>query len=346
MMLDEIAGHSEVKAVIAELLASERMPRSVIFAGDYGIGKRQVALAVAAASACKEPKNSLACGSCSACERVKKIEIPDGEKKDEFERMVMTWHPDVGFVLPYKRRILVDAIRHLEREANFRPFEARARTFIVDDADKMNDSAANALLKTLEEPAETTNLILLTSRPESLLPTIRSRCQTIRFGPLSVDIIERFLIDKMAFGEDAARLAARLGRGSIGRAAAIDVGSFRASRERLVSIISAAKVDDLGELLFISETLNDAKNKDEFEPNLDILESIIHDIWTITVGGTIERLTNQDIADDIGGLASDLDPDRLTTWLADLAELKRELAVNINRRVATDSLFVKMASVR
>lgn len=343
MMFDQIAGHDDVKDLIAGLIANGRMPRSVIFSGDEGVGKRQFALAVAASSACKDLKNALACGVCTACERVAKIEIPNGEKKDDFERMIMTWHPDVGFILPYKRRILVDAVRHLEREANFRPFEARGRTFIVDDADKMNDAAANALLKTLEEPAETTNIILLTSRPDSLLPTIRSRCQTIRFGPLSVDTVERFLIDKMAFGEDAARLAARLGRGSIGRAAAIDVDKFRALRQRLVSIVSHAVACDAGMLLSISEQLNDAKNKDEFEPNLDILESIIHDIWTLSVGGPIARITNQDMADTIRDLSQDCHSEQASKWLAEIAELRRNLAVNINRRVATDSLFVKMA---
>ena len=80
-------------------------------------------------------------------------------------------HLDVGMVVPFKRNVRVAAIRELEREANFRPYEASARFLIVNDAEKMNDAAANALLKTLEEPPATTHIFLLTSRVDSLLPT-------------------------------------------------------------------------------------------------------------------------------------------------------------------------------
>src|SRR5260370_38093215 len=87
---------------------------------------------------------------------------------------------------PYKNIIRVKVMRELEPEANFRPFEGAARIFIVEDADTMNDQAANALLKTLEEPPPTSHLILTTSNPTALLPTIRSRCQSIRFAPIQI----------------------------------------------------------------------------------------------------------------------------------------------------------------
>ena len=88
-------------------------------------------------------------------------------------------------VVAPKRVLLVDQMRQIEREANYRPYEGKARMFLIEDADKLNDSSANALLKVLEEPPPTSHMILMTSRPAMLLPTIRSRCQMIRFSPVA-----------------------------------------------------------------------------------------------------------------------------------------------------------------
>src|SRR5678816_4965038 len=112
----------------------------------------------------------------------------------------------------------VRQMRSVEIEANFRPYEGKARVFLIDDADKLNDQSANALLKTLEAPPRTAHIILITARPAMLLPTIRSRCQQIRFAPLTPAEIENHLLNtKLAKGTDA-RLRARCAAGSIGRA--------------------------------------------------------------------------------------------------------------------------------
>src|SRR5207237_9712481 len=126
-------------------------------------------------------------------------------------------HGDVAMVRPFKQIIRVKPMRELEREANFRPFEGAARVFIVEDADTMNDQAANALLKTLEEPPPTSHLILTTSNPTALLATIRSRCQMIRFAPIPHEQIEKFLMDKEAMSPADAELLARTWRGSLRR---------------------------------------------------------------------------------------------------------------------------------
>src|SRR5207237_2877419 len=115
---------------------------------------------------------------------------------DNKERMIWSEHADVAMVRPHKQIIRVKAMRELEREANFRPFEGAARIFIVEDADTMNDQAANALLKTLEEPQPTTHLVLTTSNPTALLATIRSRCQIIRFAPIDATEVENFLVEQ------------------------------------------------------------------------------------------------------------------------------------------------------
>ena len=344
-MFNSLIGNDHVKQTLKRLLANGRVPNSLLFAGDEGVGKRQFAIELAKAFVCKKPSDNEACGACAACRRADVFVFPKSDKGDDYEQVFFSEHPDVGTVIPFKRNVRVDAIRDLEREANFRPYEAQARFFIVDDAEKMNDAAANALLKTLEEPPLTSYIFLVTSRPDSLLPTIRSRCQTMRFAPVSTDEIERFLIDDRAFTHDEARLAARLARGSIGRAVSINVVQFRDARKRMLGVIrNAVETGDRAALLRASEEMNDAKNRDSFEENLDILESLIHDVWTLRVSGDASRVVNTDLADALTTLAENANVADLSAWLREIETMRENFAVNINRKVATDALFVSMAS--
>src|SRR5687768_2781213 len=171
-MFDNIIGNDHLKQSLSRLAAAGRLPASMIFAGPEGVGKRLFAIEAARSLVCRVSQG-IPCGECPACIRTGQIVLPELDDKDDFKKVIFSHHPDVGMVAAAKRFILVDAIRDLENEAHFRPYEGAARTFIVDDADRMNDAASNALLKTLEEPAETSRIILITSRPDSLLPTIR-----------------------------------------------------------------------------------------------------------------------------------------------------------------------------
>ncbi len=343
-MFKNLIGNDHIKLTLKRLLANGRVPNSMLFAGDDGVGKRQFALELAKAFVCKEPIGNEACGACSACRRADVFVFPKSEKGDDFDEVFFSEHPDIGTVIPFRRNVRIGAIRDLEKEANFRPYEAPARIFIIDDAEKMADPAANALLKTLEEPASTTHIFLITSRPDSLLPTIRSRCQTLRFAPVATDEIEQFLIGDRAFTHDEARLAARLSRGSVGHAVSINVGKFRDQRTRMFGVIrNVIETGDRAALLRASEELNDAKNKDNFEENLDILESLIHDVWSLRISGDDTRLVNTDLVGELTPLAENAGNADISEWLRDIETIRENFAVNINRKVATDALFVSMA---
>lgn len=343
-MFSKLIGNETVKQTLRRLMAKGRVPNALLFAGDDGIGKRQFAIELAKAFVCIERSAGEACGWCSACHRAETFVFPKSDNKEAHERLVFSDHPDVGTVIPFNRNILVKAVRHLESEANFRPYEANARFFIVDDADKMNDSASNALLKTLEEPPSTSHIFLITSRPDSLLPTIRSRCQTLRFAPVDAAEIEKYLIAERAYTHDEARLAARLARGSIGRAVSINVEQFRTRRGRMLDVVrNAIRGDGAAELLMTAEAMNDAKNKEFFEESLDILQTLIHDIWTINASTETVRLVNADLEDELVDLARFSAHRDLPAWMTDIDELRDNLIVNINRKVAADALFVSMA---
>ena len=347
-MFNKLIGNDHIKGILRRMLERERVPRSLLFAGTEGVGKKQFALELAKSFVCLNRQNFEACGECAACKRAEKFNFPKpDDKKEEFERVFFSEHADIGIVIPYKTGIPVDAIRDLEKEANFRPYEAKARIFIIDDADKLNSAqknAANALLKTLEEPAPTTYIFLVTSRPDSLLQTIRSRCQTIRFAPIDAREIEQKILASQKFSPSDAELVARLSAGSIGRALDFDLEKFRARREAMMNVLQslAGKPDHLA-LLKTGEEMNDARNKDDYEFYLEILQTLIHDIQALAHGADEKTLVNVDLRTKLQKLSETFESRRLAAWLNEIETLRETLAVNVNRKIATDALFVSMA---
>lgn len=327
------------------MLEKDRVPRSLLFAGIEGVGKKQFALELAKSFVCLDKQNSEACDRCAACRRADNFNFPKPDDRDAHKDVVFSEFPDIGLVIPYNKNILVDAIRNLEKEANFRPYEAKARFFIIDDADKMNDAASNALLKTLEEPAATTHIFLVSSRPDSLLQTIRSRCQTIRFAPVDAREIEKKILASEKFSPVDAELVARLSAGSIGRALDFDLEKFRRRRETMLGVLQslAGSKSDHVALLRTGEEMNDAKNKDDYELYLETLQTLIHDVWAIAHGAGEKTLVNVDLKLRLQTLAGNSESTRLARWLGEIEILRETLAVNVNRKIATDALFAGMA---
>ncbi len=344
-MLDQLTGNQRVKELLKRMLESRRVPGALLFSGEEGVGKKLFALELAKAINCRSSEGVEACGECATCVRISKINYPASDNSDDLKKIFWTDHPDVGLVQPPTRVFHVVQMRAVEREANYRPFEGVARFFIIDEADKLNDASANALLKTLEEPPPTSHLILITSRPAVLLPTIRSRCQAIRFAPLRPEEIEKHLTqNKLATGEEV-RLRARSAAGSIGRAVSCDVEVYRDQRHAMLSVLNAlALTGDHTQLLRASEGLNEASHKDEYEARLDLLQTLIRDAWMLSLGVRKEQLVNEDILPQLTKVAARIDSQRVTRWISEIEELREQLTVNINRKVATDALFLSMAS--
>ena len=171
MPFREIVGHRPLLELLARATSRASLPPSLVFAGPDGIGKRLTAIALAQALNCERPVpfagGQDACGVCSACTRI--------------ARGV---HADVLVVAPGETgAIKVDQVREAIDRAAYRPFEGRRRLVVLDTADALVSEAQNALLKTLEEPPPASVFVLITSRPDMLLPTVRSRCHRLRFGP-------------------------------------------------------------------------------------------------------------------------------------------------------------------
>jgi len=344
-MFANLIGNNEAKEGLRRMLAAGRVPGGLLFTGEDGIGKKLFALELAKALNCRTRVGVEACNQCSSCRRIPQIDYPATSDKEANNKIIRTRHADVGLVRPPTRFLLVSQMRDIEREANFRPYEGLARVFLIEDADRMNESAANALLKTLEEPPTTSFLILITSQPAALLPTIRSRCQAIFFAPIPAAEIEKFLVEGKALAPRDAALLARTSRGSIGRALAMDAETYREQREAMMAVVEALVLTgDRVELLRSAEGLNDAKRKDEYECRLDILESVIRDAWALALDRPEETIANVDQLKRLRKIAADLHSHKVGEWLLEIEKLREQLIVNINRKVATDALFLSMAS--
>jgi DNA polymerase-3 subunit delta' len=239
MPFRDIIGHRKLVALLSRSIARDSLPPSLIFSGPAGVGKRLAADATAQSLNCldpvrhsshtdtPEPFDVDACGRCAACTRI-----------------IRGVHPDVLVLEPNdKGNIKIDVVRDAIERAGYRPFEGRRRVTIIDQADGLERSAQNALLKVLEEPPSGSVFILVTALPDLLLPTVRSRCPQLRFRPLTVSEVARALTVKGARQEEAHAVAA-LADGSIGRALEASAAEIVEARDVAIRVLAQAAASD------------------------------------------------------------------------------------------------------
>lgn len=328
-MFATLVGNEVNKEILRRLVRSERFGATLIFAGPDGVGKRQFALTFAKAANCQNPPKEIvdSCDKCPSCFRV------DHES-----------HGDVRTMRPDGAYIKVAQARELSEEIRFRPFEGRQRFFIVDEADKLRDEAANALLKTLEEPPPTSTLILITSRPDALLPTIRSRSQRMIFAPLSLDEMKAYIAAHHPRPKDDLELLARVCEGRIGQLTSVDLSDYRRERRELLEMLEVVASGINRHRLVKAAEYIGKQERDVFEKKLDLLTRLLRDMALLISGRDPGEIVNIDEADRIQKLSSQVGWQRLTLWIEGFRELRANLVVNINRQIAMDALLQELAS--
>ena len=322
MPFADISGHDRIVEVLRRSLRSGKTAHSYLFEGVPGCGRKKTAMALVQALFCSILPDD-ACGSCPSCRK-----IDSGN------------HPDIHVVapLPDKRDISIDQLREMQHILSLRPYEAPRKVCIIEPAERMSVSAANSLLKTLEEPPGNALIILLTENAGMLLSTVRSRCQLIRFAPLSPEHVLA-LLERSGMAPDTAALLAPMAGGSLQRALELDNETLTARREVVLSRVDQLDIRRIASVFDAAEELSG--NRDATLELLDMLLSFFRD--AVHLGAGSGEIVNRSLRPALEAIATRRSFPRNLELLERIYETRRDVQRNANPKLALDHLFMAMA---
>jgi DNA polymerase-3 subunit delta' len=324
----EMLGHEWAVRLLSEHIAHDRLRQAYLLTGPGGIGRRTLALHLAQALNCPQPTApGQPCGVCRTCTRILAMQHPD--------LFVVQREPD-------RTELRIELIRELQRSLSLAPFEAQYRVALLLNFEEASLSAANALLKTLEEPFPHVVLVLTADNVESLLPTIVSRCEVLRLNPLPLDMVEDGLHSRWGVPAEQARLLAHLSGGRPGYALQLAENPDLLEQRKIWlnnhhELLSASRVDRFA---FVEAQTKD-RDKEALHQQIQVWLSYWRDLLLLTTGST-SALTNLDRLEELTNLASRLD---LPTAHRAVSALERTLTLldrNANSRLALEVLLLDL----
>jgi len=325
----DMLGHEWAVNLLQQHVAQSTFRHAYLFTGPQGTGRRTLALRFAQALNCLQPPApGVPCRGCSACQRIERMQHPD---------LAVVQAEAVGGTLK------VDQVRELQHSLALAPYEARYRVALLLRFEEAHPSAANALLKTLEEPPPNVVLLLTAESAESLLPTIVSRCEVMRLRPLSIDSVRQGLQDRWGLPEDEARLMAHLSGGRPGYALELhDTPASLGLRQRWLDehrrLLAAGRVERFA----FSERY--WRDKTQLRQLLLVWLSLWRDVL-LRASGASAPLANLDRADEIEALAGSLGIQAASSAMAALQRTLDLIDRNINPRLAMDVLLLDLPRV-
>lgn len=319
----DIRGHAEIIRRLRFLAAAERLPHALLFTGAEGVGKRRTAHVLARTLLCAKGGDA-PCGHCDSC-----------------RTMEAGVHPDYFEAVPEARgkgaaAIRTDAVREILVAASGAPISARRRIILIDDADRMNETAANRLLKTLEEPSGEVIFILVTSACEAILPTIRSRAVRIAFGALPRTELETALAER---GTDNGETIAALADGSLGRAYALAAEglSLRDDALRVLAELPALSMEDIWRY---AEKIG-AYTHEERRAWLGYFQTAMRDLLLLLEDGTASQLFHPDRSSDLGALLAHMLRPQIFALLDESRKLLRRFDANVNPALQAEAFLIR-----
>lgn len=319
-----VVGHKRVISYLQESVRSGHVSHAYLLDGPDGVGKRLVATLFTATLLCREGGDE-PCGKCISCRQM------DGGNQ-----------PDVTWVTHEKSVISVGDIRtQLCNVVQVKPMAGPYRVFIVDEAERMNAEAQNALLKTLEEPPSYAVILLLTNNAESLLPTIRSRSVLLQMLPAPEDELVEWLMDRAKLPDYRARLAAAYAGGSPGQALACarseDFAKMRDAAVSMMKAVPTMREDRMSQL-----AKDFASGKDAQETTLALITVWLRDVMAYKAVGKKAKLMYQEDVDSVAAHAESLRYEDVWALSEELSKIRANRAVNVNMETAFWLFLLKM----
>jgi len=328
MTFTHILGHEQQKKQLKQAWSSRRLAHAYLFTGAEGIGKRLMATALTRLIFCD---NQSGCGTCNACRRL------DHNN-----------HPDLHILEPDGTQIKIEQVRQLQQELSHPPSEAPLRVCIIDEAEKLNAAASNALLKTLEEPRENTLIILISAHYEQLLETIRSRCQRLPFARLPQNVIAQVLAEHNIDNSEntltpgSNGIIAALSAGSLKKALGSDRDFYFEQRQKILKKLSALTPNSVIPMLELAEQLAD--NKEQLDNIIWALLSYYRDIFLIINKASPSLITNVDMEQQLHAHARRESALSIQHKLNSILHCQYQLLRNVNKQLAMEVLLMRLTN--
>ncbi|MEW6674545.1 MAG: DNA polymerase III subunit delta' [Nitrospirota bacterium] len=302
MALRDVIGQDRAINILLRTIQIGKIPSAYLFAGESGIGKKFTAINLAKALNCQNEGGDC-CDECSSCRKI-----------------AAKVHPDILLISPEEGQIRIEEIRAIDNTLSFKPFEGRKKVIIVDEADNMNPYAANAFLKTLEEPPEDSLIILISSSPDRLPDTIKSRCSRVNFTPLPSEACEKVIKTVITHRStlNTISLLVRLSMGRPGLAISGDLIEERAWFMKL-----------LGEMLQAEK--NGWTSKEDMGKWLNLAFNLLRDMVIMKITNDETKLINIDLAEYIKKLSNSMNLKVIIENYQKLNTVRRYLNFNLNR---------------
>ncbi len=322
-----LIGHERVTSILDRAIHEGRTAHAYLFNGREGIGKKLAAIRFACRLNCPDP-DSDPDGACHVCRRI-----------------IGHNHPDFTIEKPERGIIRIDRIRSLQSFFRYAPIEGEFKVLVIDDAHAMNAAAQNALLKTLEEPPAGRILILVTSKPFLLLPTVRSRCRRIRFSPLPVDTVAGILERVSGLSAQRARMLASMSGGSVARALEMDDSGFLDLRDQVLSVLIDPGSVGIAGIIEMSAALSSDKRR--VSDAIEIAVTWIRDQVVEMVGGETFPHPQRDSQDGVLSAPRQYTGKELLSVYDELLEASEliDADINANRNLVTDVMLLRIARI-
>ena len=309
-MFKNILGQQKAVLSLQAQLRTNRIAQAYLFAGPEGVGRKKTAIEVAKALNCRDKEQIEPCDECPSCRKIDKNIHPDVHLID------FAWQAGLLEEKPEQQtQIKIDVIREIQREISLKRFEGNYKVFIIDQAEKMSQSAMNCLLKTLEEPPENSLLILVTTSQDMLTQTIISRCQIIKFNRLMDSIIHKILTEKFNLSTNLDRIT-KFANGSVAKASSEDFIEKTEFVNELWSKLKSKEANTINLLELSKKISHDSEQTREFINNLLIL-------------------IEQDLVNE----------SRFSKVAEFILSCKRALRYNVNLNLLTDVLLLKTQEI-
>jgi DNA polymerase-3 subunit delta' len=316
----DILGQERALLVLQKALSGARLAHAYLFYGPSGVGKKLTALQFTKALYCLKPDTD-ACEACPVCHKI-----------------AMGNHPDVVCIAPDDTTIKIEQVRAIQHRLNYKPYEEQRTTVIIDGCESLTPPAANALLKTLEEPPDNTLLLLITGNKSALPLTIISRCQLVPFRPLSPAHLHAILT-RQGIDSETATLVASLAEGRLDRFSQGDFTRLLAMRQSAYKVLQEVTQSTAATVFLQARQL--AGKREQCEELLRWLSLLCRDLTMLKVAPTA-FLYNHDLHAELTSLAHRLPLERLLEAFALMQQLRIYLSWHSNPQLIFEQLLVQL----